>query len=398
VTVLVYALVGLMALGAAGWLALFAYNIWKIREAPRLKPKDASRFPSDAPLVSVLVPARNEASRILERAVASIAAQDYPNVEVIVVDDRSTDATWEIVMRLESAYERVRGVRGTELPAGWAGKVWALEQAKREARGDWLVATDADIVFAKEAVRAGMSVAFRGRFDAVTLLPEIGTGSFWTTVVMPVAAWMIALVLPLDKTNDPKSQVALGCGAFLLMRRSVHDAAGGYEAIRDEVIDDVATARAIKAAGRRLRIEAGQDLLFTPMYETLPELWNGFTKNAFAGAGNSLAVVLRNVTANVVATVLPMILTVAGCALWLAGGFAEARPIAISGAIAYCSMVLAFIPVYAALGGRWYLSPLAGIANLVMVSILVNSAWRAVSGRGVVWRGQRTRLVSDRRG
>lgn len=397
VSIVVYALAGLMLLGTFGWLALFAYNVWKIKEAPRLKPTSASGFPSDAPLVSVLVPARNEASRILERAVESIAAQDYPNVEVIVVDDRSTDGTWEIIKRAEASHARIRGVRGAVLPQGWAGKVWALEQAKRVATGNWIVATDADIVFAPEAVRAAMSVAFRGRFDGVTLLPDIGAGSFGTRVVMPVAAWMIALVLPIDKSNDPKSDVALGCGAFFLMRREAHDAVGGYDAIRGEIIDDVATARALKSGGKRFRIEAGQHLLFTPMYETLTELWHGFTKNAFAGAGNSVAVVVRNVTANVFATVLPVLLAIAGAVLWLVFGVDSAKWMAISALAAYGAMVLAFLPVYGVLGGRWYLAPLAGFGNLVMVLILVNSTWSAVSGKGVVWRGQRTSLVTGRR-
>ena len=386
-----------MLLGTFGWLALFVFNVWKIREAPRLKPSSAFGFPSDAPLVSVLVPARNEASRILDRAVASIAGQDYPSIEVIVVDDRSTDGTWEIAKRLEVEHPRVQAVRGAALPAGWAGKVWALEQAKRAAKGDWIVATDADIVFAPEAVRAAMSVAFRGRFDAVTLLPDIGAGTFGTRVVMPIAAWMIAIVLPIDKTNDPKSEIALGCGGFFLMRRRAHDAVGGYEAIRGEVIDDVATARALKSGGRRLRIEAGQQLLFTPMYETLGELWHGFSKNAFAGAGNSVATVARNVTANLLATVLPITLAVAGLVLWFVFGVAEAMPVALAAVAAYAAMVVAFLPGYGALGGRWYLAPLAGFANVVMVAILMNSAWRALSGKGVVWRGQRTQLVTDRR-
>lgn len=390
----VFALVWLMVLAAAGWAALLIFNIIKIREIPRLEAGSAARFPSDAPFVSILVPARNEASRILERSVRSMAAQDYPSLEVIVVDDRSTDRTYEILEAIARTEPRVRAVRGASLPTGWAGKVWALEQAKRHARGTWLLATDADIVFTPEAVRAAMTVAFRGRFDAVTLLPDIGTGSFWTRIVMPIAAWMIAMVLPIDKTNDPKSDVALGCGGFFLMRRVAHDAVGGYKAIRGEVIDDVATARALKSGGRRLRIEGGQDLLFTPMYETLGELWHGFSKNAFAGANNSLFIVARNALANVLATALPAVLAVLGLVLWLGAGVASAGLVATWGLIAYAAMTASFVPVYNALGGRWYYAPLAGIANLIMVAILINSAYRAVSGRGVVWRGQQVSLGS----
>lgn len=393
-----YALVALMMLGTVGWLALFVFNVWKIREAPRLSPNAAFGFPSDAPLVSILVPARNEASRILEQAVTSMAAQDYPGIEVVVVDDRSTDATWDVLVRIAGTDPKVRAVRGAALPPGWAGKVWALEQAKRAARGTWICATDADIVFAPEAVRAAMSVAFRGRFDAVSLLPDIGAGSFWTRVVMPIAAWMVAIVHPIDKTNDPESSVALGCGGFFLMRRDAHDAVGGYEQIRGEVIDDVATARAFKSAGRRFRIEAGQRLLYTPMYETLGEVWHGFTKNAFPGFGSSVPAVVRSVAANLSATVLPMVLAVGATALWLGAGRADALPVAIGAGAAYVAMVIAFLPVYSVLGGRWYLAPLAGFGNLVMMAILVNSAWRAVSGKGVVWRGQKTQLATGKRG
>jgi hypothetical protein len=392
VVILLYSLSALMALGAIGWTALFVFNLIKIRAVPRVDASDAARFPSDAPLVSILVPARNEATRILDRAVRSMAAQDYPSVEVIVVDDRSTDATFSILERIVRDEPRVRAVRGAALPPGWAGKPWALEQAKREARGRWLLATDADVVFAPEAVRAAMTVAFRGRFDAVSLIPDVGTGSFWTRVVMPVAAWMIALVLPIDKSNDPSSDVALGCGGFFLMRREAHDKTGGYEQIRDEVVDDVATARGLKSCGLRLRVEAGQELLFTPMYDTLGELWQGFSKNAFAGADHRLWVVVRNSIANVAATILPMLLAAAGLWLWLGAGVAAAAPLAIASVAAYVAMVLAFVPVYRALGESALYAPLAGVANFVMVLVLLNSTWRALSGRGIEWRGQQVPL------
>ena len=388
-----YALVGMMLLAALGWIALFIFNVRKIREVPRVEPSDAARFPSDAPLVSILVPARNEASRILERAVHSMAAQDYPSVEVIVVDDRSTDGTLAILERIAREEPRVRAVRGELLPHGWTGKPWALEQAKRVARGRWLLATDADIVFAPEAVRAAMTVAFRSRLDAVTLIPDVGAGGFWTRVVMPIAAWMIAMVLPIDKTNDAASEVALGCGGFFLLRREAHDAVGGYEAIRDEIVDDVATARLLKSNGFRLRVESGLSLLYTPMYETLGELWHGFSKNAFAGADHSVWVVVRNSVANLAATALPIVLAASGALLWLVAGLEAAAPVAISAAIAWLAMTLAFVPVYASLGNRPYYAPLAGVANVIMVLILLNSTWRALSGRGVEWRG---RVVTSR--
>jgi chlorobactene glucosyltransferase len=386
-----FMLVGFLALTVAGWIAILLWNVRNIRTTPRLTPADAAHFPSDAPLVSILVPARDEEHRILPIAITSMVRQDYPNVEVVVVDDRSTDRTREILEQLARTEPRVRVVRGEALPPGWLGKPWALEQAKRVARGTWLLATDADVVFEPLAVRAGLSEAFRRRLDAVSLVPDIGGDSILTRAVLPVASWMIAVTFPLSKTNDPESPVALGCGAFLLMRREAHDATGGYEPIRAEVADDVATARALKAAGRRYRLEGGLDLLHTPMYNSLGELWQGFSKNAFAGADHKMSVVVRNGVADLLTAVVPLLLACAGFGAWLLADAAGALPVALAGLAAYAAEVAAFVPVYGALGQPRYLALLAPLGHLVMVLVLVNSAYRHVSGQGVSWKGQHVR-------
>jgi chlorobactene glucosyltransferase len=386
-----YTVAAILALITAGWVVILVINRKNIRRMPRLTAADAANFPSDGPLVSILVPARNEEHRILAHAIASMARQDYPNLEIVVVDDRSTDRTFEILERIAEVEPRVRVVRGQELPSGWIGKPWALEQAKRAARGSWILATDADIIFAPAAVRAGLSKAFRRRLDAISIVPDVIGDSLMTRVVLPVASWMIAMVFPVMRTNDPESSVALGCGAFILMRREAHDASGGYEAIRSEIADDVATARALKSAKRRFRLEGGLDLLRTPMYTSLGELWQGFTKNAFAGADHRLSVVLRNVLVDLLVAVAPPVLAIAGFALWLGSGAEAALPIAVASLAAYAAMVVAFVPVYGALGQPRLLALLAPIGHLVMVLILANSTYKHVSGQGVTWKGQQVR-------
>jgi chlorobactene glucosyltransferase len=383
-----YSLAALLALMAAGWIALLVTNLKHIRRMPRLTPADAANFPSNGPLVSILVPARNEEHRILPLAILSMARQDYPNLEIVAVDDRSTDGTFEILERIAETEPRVRAVRGAPLPPGWLGKPWALEQAKRAARGTWILATDADVVFAPQAVRAGLSAAFRRRLDAISIVPQAIGESFMTRVALPIASWMIVMVFPVTKTNDPESSVALGCGGFFLMRRNVHDAVGGYEAIRGEIVDDVATARAFKAAGRRFRLEGGLDLLRTPMYTSLAELWHGFSKNAFAGADHKLSVVARNVVVDLLVAVAPPALAVAALALWLGADVASALPVAVAALAAYAAMVAAFVPVYGALGQPRLFALFAPVGHLVMVLILANSAYRHASGRGVTWKGQ----------
>jgi chlorobactene glucosyltransferase len=320
-----------------------------------------------------------------------MARQDYPNLEIVAVDDRSTDRTFDVLEQMARSEPRLRVVRGEALPPGWLGKPWALEQAKRAARGSWVLATDADIVFAPQAVRAGLSAAFRRRLDAISLVPVALGDSLLTRVALPVAAWMIAMAFPLTKTNDPESPVALGCGAFMLMRREALDAAGGYEAIRAEVADDLATARALKEAGRRFRLESGLDLLRTPMYTSLGELWHGFSKNAFVGAGHSLAAAARDGAIDLLVAVAPPVIAVAAFALWLGAGVPEAMPVAIAALAAYAASVAAFLPVYGALGQPRLLALLAPLGHLVMVLVLANSTFRHLSGRGVPWKGQKVR-------
>jgi len=388
---LVYSLVVLMAFIAVGWIVALAVALENIRKMPRLKASSAAHFPSDGPLVSILVPARNEAHRILPMAILSMARQDYPSLEIVAVDDRSTDDTFEILEQIAETEPRLRVIRGGELPPGWLGKPWALEQAKRAARGTWLLATDADVIFAPSVVRAALSVAFRRRLDAISLVPDAGGEGLMTRVVLPIASWMIAMVFPVTKTNDPDSPIALGCGAFVLVRRTAHDEIGGYETIRAEIADDVATARALKQAGKRFRLEGALDLLRTPMYTTLGELWHGFSKNAFAGADHKLSIVVRNGLLDLLTTVVPPVLAAGAFALWLGASLPAALPVAVAALVAYVALVLAFVPVYGALGQPRALALLAPLGHFIIVLILANSAFRHVSGRGVTWKGQQVR-------
>ena len=143
---------------------------------------------SDAPLVSVLVPARNEQHRVLADCIRSILAQDYGRFEVIAVNDRSTDATGAILQSLARSDERLRVIEGEELPAGWLGKPYAMQQAFTHARGEWILATDADMIFDKAALRTAMDRTLEEKGDALTLIPHFEAGSFWERVMIPTWA------------------------------------------------------------------------------------------------------------------------------------------------------------------------------------------------------------------
>ncbi|HEY6333483.1 MAG TPA: glycosyltransferase family 2 protein [Blastocatellia bacterium] len=377
------------------WLATLGYNLVCIKRAPWI-PRNreidfettALRFTEDnAPSVSVLVPARNEAGRVLSTSISSMLGQDYPNYEVIAVDDRSTDKTGEVLAGIAATSPRLKVIRGKEPPEGWHGKPWALYQARQAASGDWILATDADVIFNRDAITQAVSVAVREAFDAVSIIPAISSKSTWMNIVMPVAGWSIMALYPYWRVNNPKSPVALGAGGFFLIKAIALGQAGGYSAIRGEIIDDLATARLLKGAGFRLNLSAGPTLLTTPMYSGLRELFHGFAKNAYAGSGGSPVKSVFFSLANLSFTVAPILTVV----VWLiAAIFGSTAPTSIlwSALAAWLAMTFSFAPVYRQARAPVYYALLAFAGHLVMISILLSSTWRIISGRGVTWKSR----------
>jgi cellulose synthase/poly-beta-1,6-N-acetylglucosamine synthase-like glycosyltransferase len=168
------------------WLIVFAWLISIVltlyglsRQRPLTPINPLLMTASDAPLVSVLVPARNEEHRVLADSLRSILAQDYERFEVIAVNDRSTDATGVILETLAKSDDRLRVIDGEEPPAGWLGKPYAMQQAYKHASGEWILATDADMIFDKAALRTAMDRTLEGKGDAITLIPQFEASSFW---------------------------------------------------------------------------------------------------------------------------------------------------------------------------------------------------------------------------
>src|SRR5512146_529796 len=209
--------------------------------------------PTDAPLISVCVPARNE-ERNIRACVESILAQDYPNFEVIILDDRSTDATSEIlrgiaVQTIPASFrknDRLKVISGSDLPKGWAGKPHALFQASAAARGDWLCFVDADTFLAPETLSACYAKAIETQADMFTIMTRQIMGSFWEKVVMPIVMTALSVGFSPRRVNDPTQKDAIANGQFILIKRSVYDAIGGHERIKHQIVEDKAIAEQVK--------------------------------------------------------------------------------------------------------------------------------------------------------
>ncbi len=237
----------------------------------------------DAPLVSVIVAARNEEHRVLKQSIRSLLAQDYGHFEIIAVDDRSTDATRSILKSLAKRDGRLHVIKGEELPPGWLGKPYAMHQALRHARGEWILATDADMILETAVLRTAVAKVNEQNADAITLIPNFEANSFWERVMIPAWAWVMLMFTVSYRVHDTKTQGALGIGGFFLMRRSALERVGSYERLKDEVLEDVRLAEMIKHSGGRMLAEYAPSLLSTRMYRNFGEMWESCTKSWFAG-------------------------------------------------------------------------------------------------------------------
>lgn len=260
------------------WVVALLLTIVNLATIPRLRAPDE---PSAFPLVSVIIPARDEAASIAE-TVRRFLAQTYPHLEVIVVDDLSSDGTGEIARRAAAADPRLIVVHGEEPPPGWLGKPWAMQQGARRARGDLLLFVDADVRYEPAAVAA--MVAFRERTcaDLIAVLPRVQMRGFWEHVLMPQLACFVFRSIPVFLANRSRVRgLAAGGGVGNLVLRRTYERSGTHEALRDAVIDDVGLARLVRARGGTTRGALADDLVSIRIYHGFREIVAGFTKNMF---------------------------------------------------------------------------------------------------------------------
>jgi chlorobactene glucosyltransferase len=364
---------------------------WRgMRRAREILPRaDETLKQTDAPFASVLVPARNEAHRVLEAAVRSMLAQDYPSFEIVAVNDRSTDTTGEILRALEKTDAPLRVIEGAPPPDGWLGKPFALQQALNEARGEWILATDADMIFNPAALRSALAEARARSCDALTLIPQVVCLSFWERVFMPVFGWFMLLAAPLERVNDPRRRESLGVGGFFLTKREALERIGGYASVRAEVVEDLRLAELLKRSGAALRVDFAPQLIRTRMQTNLHEIWEGFSKNLFAGAQFSVWRTIAGCLSVTLFAVAPVFAALACALLSLSGANRETARFVLPCLLVWLTQVATF----AFVNKRWHVPARYAFAvplgHALFVAILLNSMLRIMTGAGVVWKGRR---------
>lgn len=272
---------GICALVAVAWLltpVLVARAQRTLRPLPPIADRAGPDAPADGPRLSVVIPACNEGDT-LGAALATLLAQDYPALEVVVVNDRSQDDTRAVLEAAAAEDPRVRPVHIDALPERWLGKVHALHQGAQRARGDFILFTDADVHFAPGALRRAVTAAESESLDFLAVLPAMPTEGFLHTAT--VAAFGAAFLLQLRASRVESGQSHVGVGAFNLVRRSVFERSEGFPFLRMEVADDVGLALVMRRQGARASIRSGIDLISVRWYENLPAMIRGLEKNLY---------------------------------------------------------------------------------------------------------------------
>lgn len=371
-----------------GLAVLTAVNLLAFRRLPRpVAPPGAG---DELPSLTVVIPARNE-ERDLGPALDSVLAQDYPGLEVRVVDDGSTDGTPETIA-VRSADSRLVPLRTEGPPPGWLGKPHAIHVGSREAGGEWLLFLDADVRLRRGALRAAVSDAISRGLDHLALFPAFEQDGFWEKVLMPVLGTIFFVLLPSFLARDRRfGGFAFGSGAFALVRASAYRAVGGHERLRSSVVDDVRLAVELKRAGFRSDLRLGDDAVRLRMYRGRREIVEGFTKNLHVLMRDRPLLGGLNLTLGNLLQVGPFLWPLWWLGGALAGAPAAAGSLSAAGILLAASLALALLCRGAVqLRLRYPLWP-ALLHPFMMLAwgwISLRS-WRMVEGEGMVrWRGR----------
>ena len=258
------------------WLYFLTYMTKSFRQSPMLESFDrtsVSRFPK----VSVILPARNE-GRYIARCLDSLLGQDYPNFEIIAINDSSTDGTGEIMKAYAANDLRVMHIDASPKPEGWTGKNWACYQGFLRARGELLMFTDADSKHLPTTMSLAVGHLMSENLEALTAVPRLICNDFWTKMTLPVLATFLHTRFSPIRVNDPNTKTGYFFGSFFIITRSTYEAIGTHEGVKEELVEDGALGGKVKASKFRMKMVRGEPHIDAVWARDLPTLWQGLRR------------------------------------------------------------------------------------------------------------------------
>ncbi len=386
-----------------GYLILNAI-IWLARHISLSKAKSQSEvldsnFPlsrDDWPKLSVLVAARNEESNI-GRCLKYLLAQDYPDFEVIAVDDRSEDKTGQIMDELAREYpDKLKIVHIENVQEGWMGKSNAMQQGVKIATGEYLLFTDADCFFyCPVALKVSVNYAIDKRIDLLSVLPILETPTFWEKVLQPVCTAVLMIWFRPQRVNDPDKDIAYANGAFMLFKRECYQAIGEHKAVSGYLNEDMAFANLVKQKGFKLYVIQNRDLYRTRMYEDFISTFRGWSR-IFLGCFVKPMRIISAILLLFVMSLLPYLILLGTILFacyrgWYLPHYGwNAFVWAVIAVISQISVLLRFYPLS---GAKWYYAFSYPIGASIVFAMLVNSLIKLYT-RKINWRGRDLKVGS----
>jgi glycosyltransferase involved in cell wall biosynthesis len=279
-------------------IGLGATKLWRMKDF--LPAQD-----SECPPISLIFAARDEEEK-LPAALSTLAALEYPYLEIIAVDDRSQDATGRILDEFAAAHSRFHVVHVSELPHGWLGKPHALQKAYEGSTGEWLLFTDADVKFESSSLRRAVTMAKQEKLDHLTLLGDVEMHGFWETALITFFGLAFHIASDPSRVSSPRSRVYVGVGAFQLLCRTVYEAIGTHRKLAMEVVDDMKLGKLVKQGKYRSGVGLAQNFVSVRWHAGLGNLIRGVTKNFFAAFGYNLAFALAAFAGMLLVNVVPL--------------------------------------------------------------------------------------------
>jgi len=336
--------------------------------------------------VSVIIPAKDEALYI-EESLRSILASDYPRLELIVADDRSRDRTPQIVSRISEEDSRVSMVTIRQLPAGWTGKTHALFQAANKASGDIFLFTDADTVFAPDVVSRAVDFLGSRNLDMISLLPGFTKSGFSENVVHPHLQLGFTYFHPLYEVNDHSASTGMASGCFIMIRREVYEEMGTWERFQEQITEDVALGKAVKAAGKRLNVLRGGDLVRTRPFERISVACR-FWKRAFYGGLDKSVPKIARLLANYVILSLLCLLFIFSWMLLMVGTVSTASVALFTASLlAMAAVIVPFSFFLKADERPWVYGMTAPLGLVISAGVMLSTLMAVLTDKGIRWRG-----------
>jgi chlorobactene glucosyltransferase len=362
--------------------------LYKVLKEETSLPDFTGALEDPLPLVTIVIPAKDE-ERNIERTVRSILASDHERLQLVLVDDRSHDRTREIIDQWAKVDLRIKVLSIKNLPDGWTGKTHAMYQAAELATGDILLFSDADTVLTRQALSRTLRFFMREQLDVLCLLPGFTKRRFTEDVVYPHLALGFSYFHPISEVNDPEKPTAMASGCFIMIGKQAYQQVGTWKRFRHEITEDVAFSRAVKAAGLKLRLLRGAELVRTAPFGGIGAVCRFWKRTFYGGFEKSIPKILRLLMNYTVLTALSAIFFCATTAWMFA---TPSNAVTVLFVISGLAMAAAIVPTCIVIkqeGGSWIGGLATPLGCLISAWVALSTLVTVATDRGIQWRGTR---------